>query len=78
MERFIDNTEQFTITTTDRKDAIIYMKALDMSLALHDIIKTMRDKIKYYPDNSPYDFDTLVKVQEDILEIIRDYGLIDI
>ena len=78
MERFTDNTEQFTITTTDRKDAIMYMKALDMSLALHDIRETMRDKIKYYPDNSPYDFDTLVKVQEDILEIIQDYGLIDI
>jgi hypothetical protein len=78
MERFTDSEERFTFTTINREVALMYMKAVDMSIALNEIRQTMRDKIKYYPDNSPYDFDTLVKVQEDILEIIRDYGLMDV
>lgn len=78
MERFTDSDERFTITTVNRKDALMYMKAVDMSIALHEIREYLRGKVKYYEDGSNLDYDTLVKVQDDILDILQDNEVMNI
>lgn len=71
-------TDSFVFKTTDKKKALIYLKAEDMAFALDDIKQFFRANIKYHDSKDGLDYATLEKVQDEILTIIESHGLTDI
>lgn len=63
----------------DESDKVSYLqctKAKDMAHSLWDIDQHLRGKTKYAPDSMPQEvYDALVKVREDIREILNSYNI---
>ena len=56
-----------------------YIKAIDMSLALWDIKTYLRNLRKYKSEKlSKESFELVEKLEEDLLDIISNYGLLEI
>lgn len=71
-------TDKYIFKTTDKEKALLYLKADDMAFALDDIKQFFRGNIKYHDPKYGFDYDTLVKVQEEILTIFETHRLTDI
>lgn len=61
---------------TDDASYLQCVKAKDMACALWDIDQHLRGETKYAPDSMPQEvYDALVKVREDIREILNSYNI---
>lgn len=79
MEEFTDKpTEKFIFETTDLQIAKMYVKSVDMVMALGDIKDYLRTETKYFEEGKGLDFKTLDEVRTKFIEILNGYQLFEI